>query len=101
MSDWLRINLSFPAHLETTVCEALSSDPRMPGFTLLRAEGHSSDFALASAGEQVRGRVERRLIWMLVPLELKQAVLDVLATGVDSRELHWWTEPVLEMGRMG
>ena len=100
MSEWIRLTLIFPPQLETPVTQALSADPRMPGFTLLKAEGHTSDFASASAAELVRGRVERRLLWLLIPAEMKDEVLQVMRTHVDAHELRWWTETVLEMGSL-
>ena len=100
MSEWIRLNLIFPPQLETPITQALSADPRMPGFTLLKAEGHTSDFASASDAELVRGRVERRLLWLLIPAEMKDEVLRVMRTHVDAQELRWWTEAVLEMGSL-
>ena len=101
MSDWIRLNLIFPPQLETPITEALSADPRMPGFTLLHAEGHTSDFAGASDAERVRGRVARRLLWLVIPAGMKDEVLQLMRTHVDSRDLRWWTEAVLDMGRLG
>ena len=100
MSEWIRLTLIFPPHLETPITQALSGDPRMPGFTLLKAEGHTSDFAGASDAELVRGRVERRLLWLLIPAGKKEEVLQLMRTHVDSHDLRWWTEAVLEMGRL-
>lgn len=101
MSDWVRLNLIFPPQLETRITEVLSADPRMPGFTLLHVEGHTSNFASASDAERVRGRVARRLLWLVIPAGMKEEVLQLMRTHVDSRDLRWWTEPVLDMGRLG
>ena len=100
MSDWVRLTLIFPPQLETPITQALSADPRMPGFTLLKAEGHTSDFDGASDAELVRGRVERRLLWLLIPAAMKTEVLQLVRSHVDSHDLRWWTEAVLEMGRV-
>lgn len=101
MSDWIRLNLVFPPQLETPITEALSADARMPGFTLLEVEGHSSDFSRASDAERVRGRVKRRLLWVVIPAEEQDAVLQMIRTHVDSRDVRWWTEAVLDVGRLG
>ncbi len=101
MSTHVRLNVLFPPRLEMTLTEAITADPRLPGFTLLHAEGHTSDFAKASAIEQVRGRVQRRVLWMVLPAEEVEDVLDVLRAHVDSRDVRWWTESVLQMGRLG
>ena len=67
MNDLVRLSLVFPPRLETALTEALVAGAGLPGFTLLQAEGHSSDFSTASAAEQVHGRVQRRVLWMLLP----------------------------------
>lgn len=100
MSTWIRMNLLFPPQMETLITETLSADPRMPGYTLLHAQGHTSDFAQASDAERVRGRVEKRLLWLVIRAEEKDAVLELLRTHVASNQLRWWTEPVLDMGKM-
>ena len=48
MNDIVRFNLVFPPRLETAVTETLVAEAGLPGFTLLQAEGHSSDFSTAS-----------------------------------------------------
>ena len=101
MSELVRLNLIFPPALEDSVTEALVSEPAMPGFTLLQAEGDSSDFSTASAAEQVHGRVQRRVLWMLLPRAQVDTVLAALRGQVDAREVRWWIEPVLAMGRLG
>ncbi len=101
MSEWLRVTLVFPPHLETVITESLTADPRMPGYTLLHGEGHTSDFGKASPAERVRGRVGRRVLWMLVPAGMKDEVIDLLRTHVDAHDVRWWTEAVLETGRLG
>lgn len=97
----VRLVLVFPPRLEPAVTEALMATPGMPGFTLLQAEGHSGDFARASAAEQVRGRVERRVLWMLLPPAQVEDVLAQLRREVDAHEVRWWLEPVLAAGRLG
>ena len=101
MNDIVRLNLVFPPRLETALTEALVAGAGLPGFTLLQAEGHSSDFSTASAAEQVHGRVQRRVLWMLLPRAQVDTVLVALRGQVDAQEVRWWIEPVLAMGRLG
>lgn len=100
MSTWIRMNLVFPPQLETLVTETLSADPRMPGYTLLQAEGHTSNFTRASDAELVRGRIEKRLLWLVIRAEQKETVLELLRGKMGSSELRWWTEAVLDMGNL-
>ncbi|MDE2407550.1 MAG: DUF3240 family protein [Xanthomonadaceae bacterium] len=101
MSEYVRLSLVFPPRLEAAVSEALVAEAGLPGFTVLHAEGHSSDFEHASAAEQVRGRVQRRMVWMLLPRPQVEAVLAVLREQVDGKDVRWWLEPVLAMGKLG
>lgn len=100
MSDFVRLNLIFPPGLEDTVTDALVSDPAMPGFTLFHAEGHTSDFARASVAEQVRGRVERRVLWVMIERERLDELLATLRREVASTDVRWWTEAVCSHGRL-
>ena len=97
---WVRLNLVFAPDLEDAVTEALMSDPTLPGFTLLQAQGHSSDWARVSVREQVRGRMERRVLWVVIEQARLEGVLAVLRQRIASPDVRWWTEPVLTSGRL-
>ena len=97
---WVRLNLVFAPDLEDAVTEALMSDPTLPGFTLLQAQGHSSDWARVSVREQVRGRMERRVLWVVIEQARLESVLAVLRQRIASPDVRWWTEPVLASGRL-
>lgn len=100
MSTLIRLTLVFSPELESSITEALSAHPGLPGYTLLHAEGHTHDFQRASPSEQVRGRVQRRVLWMLLePAQLDMA-LDTLRATVVTQEVRWWSEPVLNAGRL-
>lgn len=98
--EWVRLNLVFPPTLEDAVTEALMADPTLPGFTLLRAEGHSNDFAHASVREQVRGRVDRRVLWVVIAHARVDGLLATLRQRIASSEVRWWIEPVIAGGRL-
>jgi hypothetical protein len=96
----VRLNLVFTPALENAVTEALMADQALPGFTLLHAEGHTSDFSRASIREQVRGRVDRRLVWVMIEPERVDEVLALLRQRIVSHDVRWWVEPVLAGGRL-
>ncbi|HEL3778027.1 TPA: DUF3240 family protein [Stenotrophomonas maltophilia] len=100
MTELVRFNLVFPPVLEDAITECLIAAPGMPGFTLLHAEGHTSDFSSAQVPEQVRGRVQRRVLWMVLPSARVGELLMALRKDVASGDARWWTEPVLGMGRL-
>jgi hypothetical protein len=95
------LNIVFPAAFEEAVSAALIEyQPPLPGFTLLKAEGHSQDFSTASADERVRGRVGRRIVLMVLPQEAIAAVIAALKTRVRSEHIVWWTTRVEGFGRL-
>ncbi|MDR0274000.1 MAG: DUF3240 family protein [Burkholderiaceae bacterium] len=95
------LHLVFPAALEDVVSAALiEHQPPLPGFTLLRAEGHSNDFSLASPDERVRGRIARSMILMVLPQETIGAVIAALRERVRSKRVVWWTTRVESFGRL-
>jgi hypothetical protein len=96
----VRLTLVFPPALEGALSEALITAPNSPGFTLLHGEGHSSDFPRASTAEQVRGRIDRRVILVVVQAEALEPLIRALKQRVPSHDIVWWSEPVLELGRL-
>jgi hypothetical protein len=95
------LHLVFPATLEDAVSAALiEHQPPLPGFTLLHAEGHSSDFSQASPDERVRGRIARCTILMVLSQETIGAVIAALRERVRSEHVVWWTTRVESFGRL-
>jgi len=96
-----RLTLVFPLVLEARVVQLmLEQEPPLPGFTVLDAEGHGADFARASIREQVRGRVARRLLTLVLPLPRAEALIAQLRSDLANAESAWWLEPVLAFGRL-
>lgn len=78
----------------------LSLEPRIGGFTTFRAEGHGFSFSGASTAENVRGRVERRVLMAVMRQERIPAVLEAIRRKLPVPHLAYWLEPVLEVGRL-
>lgn len=96
-----RLTLVFPPVLEARVVRLmLEQEPPLPGFTVLAAEGHGADFARASIREQVRGRVARRLLTLVLPLTRAETLIGQLREELANGESAWWLEPVLAFGRL-
>lgn len=100
MNPLSKLTLIFPPLLEQAVTEAMHTMPGSPGFTLLHAQGHGSGFARASAAEQVRGHVERRVMIAVVASNELDSVLAHLAKQLPAADVVWWVEPVLRQGRL-
>ena len=99
-TELARLTLVFPPVLEARIVELmLEQEPPLPGFTVLAAEGHGADFARASTREQVRGRVARRLLTLVLPRARAEARVAQLRIDLATTESAWWLEPVLAFGR--
>lgn len=100
-TELARLTLVFPPVLEARVVQLmLEQDPPLPGFTVLAAEGHGADFARASIREQVRGRVARRVLMLVLPRPRAEALIAELRADLANGESAWWLEPVLGFGRL-
>jgi len=101
MSAFIRLTLVFPPAIEEALTETLITAPQAPGFTLLHAQGHGNDFPHASTAEQVRGSIDRRIVWIVIESAALQPLLESIRARVRSHDVVWWTESVLERGRLG
>lgn len=98
--EWLRLNLVFAPALEGAVTQALATDAMLAGFTLVQAQAHSHDFAHASLREKVRGRLDRRLLWVVMERARLDEVVALLRARVASDSVQWWAEPVIAGGSL-
>lgn len=99
--ELVRLTLVFPPALEARLVDGiLAADPALPGFTTLAGAGHAGDLARASPREQVRGKVDRRLLVLVLPRERVAALLTELAPGLPPGQVAWWLEPVLAFGHL-
>lgn len=96
-----RLTLVAPRELEAALLAALLElEPALPGFTTVAVEGHGEGFVDASTHERVRGRIDRLLLWLVLPADGVQRVLARLELRLPHSQLVWWVEPVDAMGRL-
>ena len=74
--------------------------PALPGFTTLAVSGHGERFEGTTVQEQVRGRIQRSMTWMVLPQEDIERVLGQLRRCMPHPDIVWWVEPVDAMGRL-
>jgi len=48
----------------------------------------------------VRGRVQRRVLWMIIARDRVEVALGALRAEVAAHDVRWWLEPVLASGRL-
>ncbi len=96
-----RLTVLVPRDLETTMLEALlEMQPTVPGFTTLAVSGHGERFEGTRVQEQVRGRIDRSMTWLVLPEEDVERVLAQLRRHISNPDVVWWVEPVDAMGRL-
>ena len=101
MTTRCKLTVAFPPDLEDDIVETLLDLPEdVGGFTVVSAEGHGQGFARASVRERVRGRVARRLLYLILEEPRLPRVLERLRGTVRSPAVAYWVEPVAEFGRL-
>jgi hypothetical protein len=96
-----RLTLVAPRALEEDLVSLLlEMQPALPGFTTAHVAGHGEGFARARVAERVQGRIERVLLWLVLPSETLERVLSRLCEALPQSEVVWWVEPVDAMGRL-
>ena len=96
-----KLTLVYPTAIEELIVELLlAADPPLKGFTIWSADGHGSDFAEATVGEQVRGRVKRGVMVLVIPRVRLPSLLETVRTKADVPHLAYWVEPVVCFGRL-
>lgn len=97
--EFCKLTVVFPVAAEDQILDfLLDSRPQLPGFTSLRAEGHGAGFERASTREQVRGRIERRLLFIVLSRRRLQSLLVELQEKIAVPNLAYWVEPVESFG---
>ncbi|GAB3023713.1 MULTISPECIES: DUF3240 family protein [Oleiagrimonas] len=96
-----RLTILSPRDLEDPVLETLlEMQPALPGFTTLAVSGHGESFEGARAQEQVRGRIDRSMVWLVLPEEDVERTLTQLSRSMPHPDIIWWVEPVDAMGKL-
>jgi Protein of unknown function (DUF3240) len=95
-----KLTLVFPVAAEDRILDVLlDSEPRLPGFTSLRAEGHGASFEGVSTREKVRGRVERRMLVLVLARPRVDSLLEELHAQCPIPDLTYWVESVERFGQ--
>jgi hypothetical protein len=98
--DLRRLTLVYPVAAEDRIIDfLLDLTPSLPGFTSWRAEGHGASFEESSTREQVRGRIERKMLVMVLDRARLADLLAELRTGCAIPDLAYWVERVESFGR--
>ena len=97
----VQLTLVVPTTVEDEVVEVLLSiDPPLGGFTSVQVDGHGFSFADAAMVEQVRGRMARAEIRMVVDEIRVPSVLEHLRRTIRFRHGTWWTQRIEGFGKL-
>jgi hypothetical protein len=100
-STMVALHLAFPASIEEDVVDFCHEHARlMPGFTMFAAEGFGASGRLLTAVETVMGRARSRVLFSILAAADVEAVLQALRGTIPSRDVAYWTTPVLQFGRL-
>lgn len=90
-----------PRDLEDALlATVLDMQPPVPGFTTTQVSGHGERFDGTRVQEQVRGRIDRAMMWLVLPSEDVERVLATLRERLPNPDIVWWVVPVDAMGRL-
>lgn len=96
-----KLMLAFPSDAEDALLAALAThSPELPGYTILNGDGHGFGFERADIHERVRGRVERMVLMSVMPCDHVSALVAALRKVLPRQDIAWWTEAVLDFGRL-
>ena len=96
-----KLSVAFPPDLEDDILECLfEMTDDVGGFSVVTADGHGHGFERASVRERVRGRVARRILYLILEADSTPRVLERLRATVRSPQVAYWIEPVSEFGRL-
>lgn len=90
----------FPKALEEELVDHLLEHPEwVTGFVIGQLEGTGQTVPLHGVAELVRGRSPRVQVQVVINREDAQALVAHFKESLPSKEVAYWTMPVLEFGR--
>lgn len=98
MSECVLLRINIPPGLEEEFLDALLSDERVPGYQCYPTSGHGQVGSMTIM-EQVAGRRNRVQFELVLEADIVEPVVNGLKDKLPSRDIIWWTLPVLGSGR--
>lgn len=96
-----KLTLIYPPASETHIVELMmNSEPPLLGFTTWNAGGHGHALSNASMREQVRGRISRGILVVVLVRARLAPLLEEIRIKAAIPDLVYWSEPVEAFGRL-
>lgn len=94
------LSIVLPKSFEEDLVDRLLEHPEwVTGFTTTDASGHGLRVSYHAAAEEVRGRVARVQVQVVMQADHAQLLLAHLKQCMRSAEIAYWLTPVTEFGR--
>lgn len=94
------LTIVLPKSFEEDLVDSLLEHPEwVPGFTTADVSGHGLRVSYHAAAEEVRGRVARVQVQIVLQMEQAQTLIAHLKQNMRSAEIAYWLTPVAEFGR--
>lgn len=94
------LTIVLPKSFEEDLVDNLLEHPEwVTGFTTTDVNGHGQNVAYHAAAEEVRGRVARVQVQVVMHPEQAPLLVAHLKQALRSTEIAYWLTPVIEFGR--
>lgn len=94
------LTIVLPKSFEEDLVDHLLEHPEwVPGFTTADVNGHGRTVAYRGSAEEVRGRVARVQVQIVLEQEHAEPLITHLKENLHSAEIAYWITPVGEFGR--
>lgn len=94
------LTIVLPKPFEEDLVDSLLEHPEwVSGFTTTDVSGHGLRVSYHATAEEVRGRVARVQVQIVMQTEHAQALIAHLKQSMRSAEIAYWLTPVAEFGR--
>lgn len=97
----VKLTFTFPSEGLELITEILTSmSPAVDHFTTWLVEGNLEIGQNAKISEQVRGRLDQRILLTILPEERIPHILDAIRQDFKGVEISYWVEPIEAYGML-
>lgn len=94
------LTIVLPKFFEEDLVDHLLEHPEwVPGFTTTAVNGHGHAVAYHGSAEEVRGRVDRVQVQIVMEQGHAEALIEHLKQDMKSAQIAYWLTPVIDFGR--
>lgn len=95
-----KLTIVCPQSVASPIQDAVEKLDVVSGYTVIPAEGHGHDWALASAHEQVTGTMKAVMMILILTKGAETKICETIRLACARRDIVYWVEPVEDFGRL-